>query len=141
MLQRIATGVILALVVVTAIWISPPIVIAGLAAVVAILALIEFFDLGDRVGLRGYKKWTYVCTLLIFYSQYCVGHLQTKTFEGGVSLIRDAQGGFLSLEAALLIFIFGSVAIGLASRRPLHETFPAIAISSAGVLFVAFPFS
>jgi phosphatidate cytidylyltransferase len=141
MLQRIATGVILALVVVTAIWISPPIVIAGLAAVVAILALIEFFDLGDRVGLRGYKKWTYVCTLLVFYSQYCVGHLRLRTFEGGLSVIRDAQGGFLSLEAALLIFIFGCVAIGLASRRPLHETFPAIAISSAGVLFVAFPFS
>jgi len=141
MLQRIATGVILALVVVTAIWISPPIVIAGLAAVVAILALIEFFDLGDRVGLRGYKKWTYVCTLLVCYSQYCVGHLRLRTFEGGLSVIRDAQGGFLSLEAALLIFIFGCVAIGLASRRPLHETFPAIAISSAGVLFVAFPFS
>ncbi len=141
MLQRIATGVILASVVVTAVWISPPIIIAGLAAVVAILALIEFFDLGDRVGLRAYKKWTYVCTLLVFYSQYCVGHLRLHTFEGGVSVIRDAQGGFLSLEAALLIFIFGCVAIGLASRRPLHETFPAIAISSAGVLFVSFPFS
>ena len=94
MLQRIATGVILAVIVVTAIWISPPIVIAGLAAVVAILALVEFFDLGDRVGLRGYKKWTYVCTLLIFYSQYCVGNLQAHTFSGGVSVIRDAQGGF-----------------------------------------------
>jgi phosphatidate cytidylyltransferase len=141
MLQRIATGVILAVIVVTAIWISPPIVIAGLAAVVAILALVEFFDLGDRVGLRGYKKWTYVCTLLIFYSQYCVGNLQTRTFNGGISFIHDAKGGFLALDAALLLFLFGCVAIGLASRRPLHETFPAMAVSCAGILLVAFPFS
>src|SRR5580700_3245946 len=141
MLQRIATGVILALLVVTAIWISPPIVIAGLAAVVAILALVEFFDLGDRVGLKGFKKWTYVCTLLIFYAQYCAGHLQMHEFAGGVSVIRDAQGGFLSLEAALLIFIFGCVSIGLATRRPLHEVFPAISVSAGGIVFVAVPFS
>src|ERR1700722_1833352 len=141
MLQRIVTGVILAVVVVAAIWISPPIVIAGLAAVVAILALVEFFDLGDRVGLKGFKKWTYVCTLLIFYAQYCAGHFLLHEFAGGISVIRDAQIGFLSLESALLIFIFGCVCIGLATRRPLHEVFPAIAVSAGGILFVAFPFS
>ena len=47
----------------------------------------------------------------------------------------------LSLEAALLIFIFGCVAIGLATRRPLHETFPAMAISAGAILFVVLPFS
>lgn len=141
MLLRIATAVVLIPVVVALIWFSPPILVAGLAAVVAILALIEFLDLGDRVGLRGFKKWTYVCTLLIFYAQYSVGQLQTHIYGGGVSIVRDAQGGFLSLEAALLIFIFGCVAIGLFTRRPMHETFPGIAVSSAGILFVALPFS
>jgi phosphatidate cytidylyltransferase len=141
MLQRIVTGVILAVVVVAAIWISPPIIIAGLAAIVAILALVEFFDLGDGVGLKGFKKWSYVCTLLIFYAQYCTGHVQMHEFAGGVSVIRDAQGGFLSLEAALLIFIFGCVCIGLATRRPLHEVFPAVSVSAGGILFVALPFS
>jgi phosphatidate cytidylyltransferase len=141
MLLRIVTAAILIPVVVALIWFCPPILVAGLAAAVAILALVEFFHLGDRVGLRGFKKWSYVCTLLIFYAQYCLGHLQTHTFAGGVSLIRDAQGGFLSLEAALLIFICGCVAIGLATRRPLHETFPGMAVSAGGILFVALPFS
>ena len=42
-----------------------------------------------------------------------------------------------------MIFLFGSVAIlGLLTRRrPLHEILPAIAISSAALLFIALPFS
>ncbi len=62
-------------------------------------------------------------------------------FSSGVSIVRDAQGGQLSIEAALLIFIFGCVAIGLATRRALHEIFPAMAISSAAIIFVTLPFS
>ncbi len=141
MLLRIVTAAVLIPIVVALIWLSPAILVAGIAAAVAILALVEFFTLGDRVGMRGFKKWTYVCTLLVFYAQYSLGHLQTRTFGGGISIVRDAQGGMLSLEAALLIFIFGCVAIGLATRRPLHETFPAMAISSGAILFVVLPFS
>ena len=55
--------------------------------------------------------------------------------------MRKAVGGVLSVEAILLIFIFGCVSIGLATRRPLHEVLPSISASAAGLLFVAFPFS
>ena len=50
----------------------------------------------------------------------------------GYSIVRSAAGGVLSIEAVLLVFVFGAVAIGLATRWALHEVLPAIAISSAG---------
>jgi phosphatidate cytidylyltransferase len=40
-----------------------------------------------------------------------------------------------------LIFLFGAVGIGLSTKRPLPDVLPAISISSAGLLFVALPFS
>jgi phosphatidate cytidylyltransferase len=141
MLLRIATAVVLIPIVVALVWWAPPAVLAAIAALIAILALLEFFDLGDRIGLRGFKKWTYFCTALIFYAQYSAGFLIKHSFSEGISLVHDAAGGTLSIEAALLIFIFGCVSLGLVTRRPLHEVLPAIASSAAGILFVALPFS
>ena len=56
-------------------------------------------------------------------------------------MVRDATGGTLSIEAALLIFLFGCVVLGLITKRPLHEILPAISIGSAALLFVVLPFS
>ncbi|MGC1167477.1 MAG: phosphatidate cytidylyltransferase [Candidatus Acidiferrales bacterium] len=141
MLLRIATAAVLIPIVVALVWWSPPAVVAALAAIVAILALLEFFDLGDRIGLRGFKKWTYFCTALIFYAQYSAGFLMKHSFSEGISIVHDAAGGALSIEAALLIFIFGCATLGLFTRRPLHEVLPALAISSAAIFFVSLPFS
>ena len=141
MLLRIATAAVLIPIVVALVWFGPPALLAALACVVAILALFEFFDIGDKVGLRAFKKWTYFSTALIFYSQYSVGLGETRSFTGGVSVVRNAVGGVLSLDAAFLIFIFGCVALGLATRRPLLEVLPALSISAAGILFIALPFS
>ncbi|MFY9805137.1 MAG: phosphatidate cytidylyltransferase [Candidatus Acidiferrales bacterium] len=141
MLLRIATAAVLVPVVVALVWWSPPALLAAIAALIAILALLEFFQLGDRVGLRGFKKWTCFCAALIFYAQYSAGFLIKHSFAEGISIVRDAAGGSLSIEAALLIFIFGCIALGLFTRRPLHEVLPAIAISAAGILFVVLPFS
>ncbi|MGA9248157.1 MAG: phosphatidate cytidylyltransferase [Candidatus Acidiferrales bacterium] len=141
MLLRIATAAVLVPVVVALVWWSPPALLAAIAALIAILALLEFFQLGDRVGLRGFKKWTCFCAALIFYAQYSAGFLIKHSFAEGISIVRDAAGGSLSIEAALLIFIFGCIALGLFTRRPLHEVLPAIAISAAGILYVVLPFS
>ncbi len=141
MLLRIATAAVLIPIVVAIVWWVPPVLLAALAALIAILALLEFFNLGDRIGLRGFKKWSYFCTALIFYAQYSAGFLIKHSFSEGISIVRDAAGGAFSIEAALLIFIFGCVSLGLSTRRPLPEVLPAIAISAAGILFVALPFS
>jgi phosphatidate cytidylyltransferase len=141
MLLRIATAAVLIPIVVAIVWWAPPVLLTALAALIAILALVEFFDLGDRIGLRAFKKWSYFCTALIFYAQYSAGFLIKHSFSEGISIVRNAAGGVLSIEAALLIFIFGCVSIGLSTRRPLHEVLPAIASSAAGILFIVLPFS
>jgi phosphatidate cytidylyltransferase len=141
MLLRLLTAAVLIPVVVALVWWAPAIILAGIAAVVAILAVVEFLNLGDRIGLRGFKLWTYFCTVLIFYAQFSLGRIETHTLAGGISMVRDATGGTLSVEAALLIFLFGCVVLGLITKRPLHEILPAISIGSAALLFVVLPFS
>jgi len=141
MLVRILTGLVLIPVVVILVWWAPALLLAGVAAVVAILALVEFFDLGERIGLHAFRTWTIVCAALLFYAQYSLGLTETHSLAGGVSLIRQAAGGTLPVEAVLLIFIAGAVPLGLATHRSLHDVLPGIAISSAGLLFVALPFS
>ena len=141
MLLRLATAAVLIPVVVMLVWWAPAIILAGIAAVVTILALVEFLNLGDRIGLRAFKLWTYFCTVLIFYAQFSLGRIETHTLAGGLSMVRDATGGTLSIEAALLIFLFGCVILGLITKRPLHEILPAISIGSAALLFVVLPFS
>jgi phosphatidate cytidylyltransferase len=141
MLLRLLTAAALIPIVVAVVWFGPAPLLAALAGGVAILALVEFFELGERLGFHGYRKWTIACTAGIYYAQYSAGLVETHEFSGGVSLVRNAAGGILSIEAILLVFILGCVGIGLFTRRPLQDVLPAIAISSAGILFVALPFS
>jgi len=139
MLARILTGVILIPVVIALVWWGPPALTAACAAGVSMLAMLEFFDLGERMGLGAFRYWTFACAAGIFYAQYSAGLIETHRFAGG-SIMRGTGPG-ISLEAVLLIFVYGTAAIGLGTRRPLRDVLPAIAAGSAGVLFVALPFS
>lgn len=141
MFLRILTAVILIPVVVSLVWYAPPIALAGVAAFVACMALLEFFHLGERIGLRGFRKWTLACAVLLTYAQYSLGLDVTRTFGADLVFVRRFGGPYISLEISLLVFIFGCAGIGLATRRPLPEVLPAIAVSSAGLLFIALPFS
>jgi phosphatidate cytidylyltransferase len=140
MIPRILTAAVLIPAVVALVWFGPPALVAAMAAVVGILALIEFFDLGERVGLRAIRKWTIACAAGLFYGQYCVGLIETHSLGEGISLVRNTAA-VVSIEAVLLIFVFGAAGITLASRRPLHEVLPGISISTAGLVFIALPFS
>jgi phosphatidate cytidylyltransferase len=93
------------------------------------------------VGMRAFRNWTMLCAAGLFYAQYAAGMIEIRSLSGGALLIRDATRGAVSAELVLLIFLFGSVSIGLATRRPLQDVLPAIAIGSAGLLFIALPFS
>jgi phosphatidate cytidylyltransferase len=140
MALRIVTGVALIAAVVALVLWGPAWLIAIVAALVAGLALVEFFALGDRMGLRAFKKWTLACGAGFYYVQYAAGMAVTREF-GGVLLTRNFLVPPLSIELILLIFLFGCVGIGLATRRPLQDVVPAISISSAGLVFLALPFS
>lgn len=139
MLARILTGVILIPLVVALVWWGPPAVVAACAAGVAMLAMLEFFDLADRMGLRAFRYWTFACAAGIFYAQYAAGLVETHSFAGGT--FTRSSGAAISIEAVLLIFVFGMAAIGIGTRRTLHDVLPAIAADSASLLFVALPFS
>jgi phosphatidate cytidylyltransferase len=141
MLARILTACVLIPVVVALVWWGPPLLLAAVAAIVALLAMFEFFNLGDRVGLRAFRIWTMLCAAGLFYAQYSEGTIETHSFGHGLSIVQVRAIGAVSIQAVLLVFVFGSAAIVLAMRRPLHESLPAVSISSAGLLFIAFPFS
>ena len=141
MLLRIFTALVLIPIVVALVWWGPSWLLAAVAALIAIVALLEFFDLGERIAMRPFRKWAIVCAAGLFYAQYSLGLVETRSIAEGYSIVRSAAGGVLSIEAVLLVFVFGAVVIGLATRWALHEVLPAIAISSAGLLFVILPFS
>ncbi len=141
MLARILTACVLIPLVVALVWWGPSWLLALAAAIVALLALVEFLNLGEQAGLRSFRKWTLLCAAGVFYAQYTQGLIETRPFGHGVSIVQVRAVGAISVEAVFLIFVFGAAVIVLAMRRPLRESLAAIAISSAGLLFVAFPFS
>jgi phosphatidate cytidylyltransferase len=141
MLRRIFTALVLIPIVVALVWWGPPSILTGVAGLIAILALNEFFDLGERIAMRPFRKWTFACAAGLFYAQYSQGLVETHSLAQGYSIVRNAAGGVISIDAVLLIFVFGAVVLGLATHWALHDVLPALAISSAGILFVALPFS
>jgi phosphatidate cytidylyltransferase len=67
--------------------------------------------------------------------------VEERNLNGAILLIRGGTGRTISAEAVILFFVFGMVCIGLFTHRSLQEVLPAVAVSSAGFLFVTFPFS
>lgn len=141
MLLRGLTAVVLIPIVVALVWFAPPLLLAAVATVVAILALHEFFELSERQGATAFKKWTIACSAALFYAQYSLGLVETRNLSGAVLLIQGGEGRTLSMEGILLLFVFGAVLIGLFTQRSLQDVLPAVAVSSAGLFFVVFPFS
>lgn len=141
MLLRILTGAVLIPIVVILVWWGPAAVVAACGAAVTVVALMEFFQLGDGVGLRAFRKWTAICSVGLFYAQYSQGQIETRSIGEGVSLVRDTMNGTVSVEAMLLIFLFGAAIIALGTRRPLHELLGSISISAGALVFIALPFS
>ena len=58
MRARILTAIVLIPAVVALVWWAPALLLAALAAVVAMVALTEFFDLAALLGMRAFRKWT-----------------------------------------------------------------------------------
>lgn len=142
MLKRIITAVILIPVVVVLVYLGPSWLVAIVAAVVALLAIREFFRITSQMGLRAFWLWTMICAALLFYSQWLAGVAVVQTLGSGTEIISNAgAGNYLTPGAVFLIFMFGTALIGTATRVALADVLPAIAASSAALLFIAWPFS
>jgi phosphatidate cytidylyltransferase len=141
LIKRIITGAILIPIVVVLVYWGPAWLVTSIAAVVALLAMKEFFDLCARMGLKASRTWTIICAVVLFGIQWLQGSVEVHWLSDNTELIRGLPWRYASIEAVLLAFIFGIAAIGVMGRMPIADVLPSIGASAAAMMFVAFPFS
>src|SRR6202158_1048586 len=129
--KRVATAVVLIpFVVGLVLWASTAIV-ALAVALVTMLALFEYFALGEAIGHRAYRFWTATCALLIVYVQWLATVVRSGAFVGFASpsrMIWSLVRTFPRAEDAIFLFVLGIAAITLFTKRPLVEALPAAGI-------------
>jgi len=136
---RVLTAAILIPLVVAAIWWGPTWLVAAVAALVAIMALAEFFDMGARLGFQAYRLWTYLAALAIVAQQWYAS--QAASISNLGDLLYQARSPRPTLDLVLFLYLLGLAVIVLGSRRALAESFPSISISIAGLVVIVLPFS
>jgi phosphatidate cytidylyltransferase len=141
MLRRILTAAVLIPLVVLLVIYAPAIVVTAVATIALLLTLNEFFDLGDRMGLRGYRRWTMLCTVGLMWAQWMQGLELRSGYGSEIEVIKHGVSAFSSPEFIFGVFLFGAAAIGVISRQAVADILPAMSISAAGMIFLAFPFS
>jgi phosphatidate cytidylyltransferase len=140
--KRVATAAVLIPVVVGLVLWGSTIVVALVLALVMLLALFEYFALGDAIGHRAHRFWTATCALIILYLQWLTTAVRWGEFGGITYPARLAwlfHRFFPRAEDAVFLFVLGIAVITLATRRPIVEALPSAGISSSGLLLVAFP--
>jgi phosphatidate cytidylyltransferase len=143
--KRVATALVLIPIVVAIVLFTNSAVVAMATSIITVLALWEYFALGDAIGHRAYRLWTIFCALLLIFSQW----FPTLFIDGGVAIgIRVLNSAVHPLDLSLLspvnpffLFVLGLTVLTLWTRRPLVEALPAAGISSSALLLVAFPLS
>jgi phosphatidate cytidylyltransferase len=145
--KRVATAAVLIPFVVGIVLWGSTAIMALAVGLVTLLALFEYFALGEAIGHRAYRFWTATCALLIVYVQWLATVVRSGAFIGFASSSFSSRmtwgmvQTFPRAEDAVLLFVFGIAAITLFTKRPLVETLPAAGISSSGLILVAFPLS
>src|SRR5690242_14942937 len=84
--KRVATAVVLIPFVVGLVLFAPTAWVATALGVVTILAMVEYFSLGDAIGHRAYRIWTLTCALLLIYLQWAVAAERSYRLAGGLTL-------------------------------------------------------
>jgi phosphatidate cytidylyltransferase len=118
--------------------------VALATALVTLLALFEYFALGDAIGHRAYRFWTASCALALIYVQWLATSWPSDLFAEWEVRYRHTfrfMGGAPTIPGVLFLFVLGIAALALFTRRPLVEALPAAGISSSGLILVAFPLS
>ena len=141
---RVATAAVLIPVVVVLVLYTSTVVVAVATAIIALLALWEYFALGEAIGHRAYRLWTMFCAVLLVCSQWLESRSQEILGWPGpasYSLHRFFPAILELPSTVLFVFVLGITALMLWSKRPLVEALPAAGISSSALLLVALPLS
>jgi len=145
--KRVATALVLIPVVVGLVLFTPTWVVAIATAVITVLALWEYFALGEAIGHRAYRLWTIFCSLYLILQQsgYHGNWLNSLNVPAGEFLFRQAPIQVLmtlySPETLFFLYVLGLTLLTIFTKRPLVESLPAAGISSSALLLVAFPLS
>ena len=142
--KRVATAAVLIPVVVGLVLFASTAWVAAALGVVVVLALWEYFSLGDAIGHRAYRLWTAACALALIYLQWVAANDVSYQLIFGMSVRRQIAGSTglpQGVQGAFFLFVLGLAALTLWTKRPLVEALPAAGISSSALLLVAFPLS
>ena len=140
--KRVATAVVLIPLVVSLVLAASTGLVALVLALVILLAIFEYFSLGEAIGHRAYRLWTAFCAMLLVHVQYLAAMDAQHSLHDGPQVHRIFGLFELptpSVADALFIFLIGLAILILTTRRPLVEALPAAGISSSALLLVALP--
>lgn len=146
--KRVATALVLIPVVVGLVLFTPTWVVAIATAAITVLALWEYFALGEAIGHRAYRGWTILCALALIFAQLwrllAPGFGEERVLPG----FRILSSEFIPFNTIhitvadiLFFYVVGITGLILWTRRPLVEAIPSAGISSSALLLVAFPLS
>src|SRR5438132_177031 len=137
--KRVATAAVLITFVVALVWKAPTALLSVALSLVVLLAMFEFFALGDAIGHRAYRYWTAVCGILLVYVQYLAA-MDEQHAVGNGPVLHKIFGLFKlptpTVADVFFIFLIGIAILTLATRRPLVEALPAAGISSSALRLV-----
>jgi phosphatidate cytidylyltransferase len=151
--KRVATALVLIPVVVGLVLFTPTWVVEMATAAITVLALWEYFALGEAIGHRAYRVWTVICAVLFIVVSAptarpaFIDFIFPGTERGMVAPHPATRVCYLPSspiytgETVFFVFLIGLTALILWTRRALVEALPSAGISSSGLLLVAFPLS
>jgi phosphatidate cytidylyltransferase len=142
--KRVATAAVLIPFAVGIVLWGSTALLALAVALVTLLALFEYFALGEAIGHRAYRFWTATCSIVLVFLQWTAAIAPAYKLRGGLVIHRVADPFAFSLPTiadAFFLFVLGVAAITLFTKRPLVETLPAAGISASGFILVVFPLS
>ena len=88
---------------------------------IVLLAMFEYFALGDAIGHRAYRFWTAACAVLLVFVQFLAAMDEQHAIGDGLALHR-VVGQFLvptpTVADVFFIFLIGVTVLTLATRRP-----------------------
>ena len=142
--KRVATAAVLTpFAVGLALWSSTAVLALALALVVMI-ALFEYFSLGDAIGHRAYRYWTVTCAWILIYAQWSAAVAPDYGLPRGLTIHGEPYSLFEifpTVPGVLFLFVLGVAVLTLRTKRPLVEALPAAGISASGLILIAFPLS
>jgi phosphatidate cytidylyltransferase len=142
--KRVATAVVLVPFAVGLVLWGSTAIVAIAVALVILLALFEYFALGEAIGHRAYRFWTGTCALVLVFAQWRGVSEPAYNLAGGLIAQERGRwfaGGGPPLDAVFFLFVLGIAVLTLLTKRPLVEVLPSAGISASGFILVAFPLS